>query len=539
VWELPQPSSERAAQACALSRALLFRLGSGYEVTVRLVIPRKTTAVWALILAGTLLGKGATEAEASPESPATVAKAFPEASPETSPEIPPASQSRPALSRLIAWVAQNQGRVGVSVVELRDQRVVVDHAAAVPMNPASTSKLLTAAVVLSVFGPEARFTTRVHGRIESGRTSRLILWGDGDPSLGTGTMVEFSRRLVELGLRRVDGPILVDQSRFDDRFVPPAFEQQPGEWAAFRAPVCPVALERNTVTLKVAPGEPGKVARITLVPPNSLPISGTVMTEVGKGQKVKWSVRSDKGVASLVLEGSIGVGAKSLVETRRLDDPRLVPGRTLQELLRIQGVTVAGPVELGRVEIAGARSEPVLVDHQSPPLSALLFRLGKNSDNFVAEMLLKSLGTIRSGGPGSSEAGADAVRFVVSSWGKLEPSTTFVNGSGLFDANRVAPQRLVAVLAAMARDPKLSSYYLGQLAEAGVDGTLRSRLRNRPKDMRVFAKTGTLRTVHSLAGYVYRGDRSPLAFAVIVEGATDAAGTRARIDDFVLSLYNE
>lgn len=453
--------------------------------------------------------------------------------------VPSPAKPRPALSRLVAWTAQHHGRLGVYVVDLRDQRVLLDHAAKVPMNPASASKLLTAAVVLSVFGPEARFTTRVHGRIEGGRASRISLWGDGDPVLGTDTLVEFARRLTELGLRRVDGPILVDQSRFDDRFVPPAFEQQRDEWAAFRAPVCPVAINRNTVTVKVVPGEAGKLATVTLDPPQALPVSGSVMTESGRGQKVRWSIRTESGRTHLVLGGWIGAEAKSLVETRRLDDPRLVAGRTLEGLLRNQGVVVKGPVELGRVALDGTNAEPILAEHQSPPLSSVLRRLGKNSDNFVAEMLLKSLGTIRSGGPGSSEAGADAVRFVVSSWGPLEPATAFVNGSGLFDANRVAPQRLVAVLAAMAREPKLSQLYRDQLAEAGVDGTLRSRLRNRPKDMRVFAKTGTLSAVHSLAGYVYRGERSPLAFAVIVEGVTDAAGTRAQIDEFVLSLYSE
>src|SRR5690606_3060998 len=99
--------------------------------------------------------------------------------------------------------------------------------------PASNMKLITAAVTLARLGSEYRFSTGLYGEISAGKVDPLVLRGHGDPSLGTEDLWEIGRALAHLGVTEV-GSILVDQSRFDDQFVPPAFEQQPNEWAGFR-----------------------------------------------------------------------------------------------------------------------------------------------------------------------------------------------------------------------------------------------------------------------------------------------------------------
>jgi D-alanyl-D-alanine carboxypeptidase/D-alanyl-D-alanine-endopeptidase (penicillin-binding protein 4) len=215
-----------------------------------------------------------------------------------------------------------------------------------------------------------------------------------------------------------------------------------------------------------------------------------------------------------------------------LDDPRKVAGFVLAEALLARGVRVAETVALGKSE-----DLPILVTHRSEPLMTLLPRLGKDSDNFSAEMLLKTLGA-RASGVGSSEAGSKVLLDTLGSLGLVEPSLRWVNGSGLFDANRISTNLLVRMLGMAYADPSIAPEYLSQLSRAGVDGTLTKRLRNLPKGCIVRAKTGTLRTVISLAGYIHRTDGKALGFAIIAEGVDNQASTRQQIDRFIESLCN-
>src|SRR5688572_17983105 len=136
-------------------------------------------------------------------------------------------------------------------------------------------KVLTAAVALKRLGPEFRFSTGLYGRIDKQRVDPLVLRGHGDPALSIPDLWQLAQALQRLGVASV-GTILVDQSRFDDQFVPPAFEQQPDEWARFRAPVSAVAIDQNSVTLHVLPAKVGEPARIWFEPPGIVSIDGSI-----------------------------------------------------------------------------------------------------------------------------------------------------------------------------------------------------------------------------------------------------------------------
>ncbi len=148
-----------------------------------------------------------------------------------------------------------------------------------PENPASNQKILTTAAVLRHFGAEFRFRTVLCGARAGDAIARLVLRGK-RRSVGSGSedLQELAKTLAQSGVRHV-GELLVDQSYFDAHFVPPAFEQQPQEWAAFRAPVSAVSLNRNVTTLNVVPTEPGQPARVWFDPEGFVDVSGTVRTD--------------------------------------------------------------------------------------------------------------------------------------------------------------------------------------------------------------------------------------------------------------------
>ncbi|HVU06103.1 MAG TPA: D-alanyl-D-alanine carboxypeptidase/D-alanyl-D-alanine-endopeptidase [Polyangiaceae bacterium] len=479
----------------------------------------------------------------SPTTPPTAsapASAIPARAPSPpAPSIAPAPS--PAEARLVtaveelgAWAASVKGRAGADVVEIDTGRVLASLDAHRALNPASNTKVLTAAAVLDRLGPDHRFTTGVYGKVENGAVPVLVLRGDGDPSLETADLVELARALVRQGVRRVDR-IQVDQGAFDDQYVPPAFASQPNEWAPFRAPVSAVSLERNAVTLNVTPGRAGAPASVWFEPPGFVDVKGVVETRPSSAADgVRLTLRPDGPRLRAEVAGFVGAGATRVRYSKRVDDPRLFPGYALAALLRELGVDVPGDPSLGGNEVRAR-----LAYVESAPVSVLVRELGKNSDNFFAETLLKALGGVVRGAPARTENGASVVLEYLASLQAIDPDTKIVNGSGLFDANRVSPSTLVAVLRHGFQSSRIAPDFVAELAVGGVDGTLRNRFKTHADDRAIRAKTGTLDRVVALSGYVLAPPgRSAIAFSFIVDGAPGKhAEARQRIDRAVEAIF--
>lgn len=441
-----------------------------------------------------------------------------------------------SVGELAEWVRSQKGRVSAQVVDAETGEAWAQASAKRSVNPASNMKLVTAAVALSELGPQYRYTTALYGRIESARVESLVLRGHGDPSLEVGDLHRLVLGLTQRGVRHV-GRVLVDQSRFDDQFVPPAFEQQPHEWASFRAPVSAIAVDRNAVTLHVEPTRASESAQVWFEPPGAVSIAGTVATRpAGSGQAVHLVLSPRPQGLHAKVSGHVAQGLPHLRFPKRLDDPRLVPGSVLRYLLQQAGVEVSGPVELG-----GTQEHHRLVAHRSEPLSVLLLPLGKRSDNFYAEMLLKTLASESGHTPATSAQGSAIVTRWLEGNTSGEESLQVVNGSGLFDADRLSASTLVGVLMHMVDSPTLYPEFAAQLSIGGVDGTLRSRFARVAGHSRVRAKTGTLARAIALSGYVLRPDgRRPLVFSLLVDGIAGRAwAIRRKMDAVVVALLGQ
>src|SRR5262249_13899465 len=141
-----------------------------------------------------------------------------------------------AIKKLTADVKGWGGTVGVSVIDVATGAAIAGIDEHTALNPASNAKLATAAAAIRLLRPEHGFLTGLYGTIRDDAVDELVLRGDGDPSLSTRDLWAMAAELRAAGVRKVRA-ILVDQAWFDDLYVPPAFDQQPGEWAPFRAPV--------------------------------------------------------------------------------------------------------------------------------------------------------------------------------------------------------------------------------------------------------------------------------------------------------------
>jgi serine-type D-Ala-D-Ala carboxypeptidase/endopeptidase (penicillin-binding protein 4) len=437
---------------------------------------------------------------------------------------------RAALAGLASDAKTWGGAAGAIVVDISSGAVLAasdEHAA---MNPASNAKLATAAAALRLLGPDHRFLTGLYGKISGNRIASLVLRGFGDPTLSSDDLLAFARDLHQRGVRKVDA-ILVDQSYFDDHFTPPAFAQQPNEWAPFRAPVSAVSINENILTLTALPSEEGKPALVTIDPPGAAKLSGSVRTTgTNDPEKLGVSTSASDGAVSIKVSGHIPAGGDPVRAFRRLEDPRLAPGLALRAALTLAGIEVAGDVRQG-----GEKEKGLLASHRSDTLAHLLARLGKDSDNFVAETAFKALAAEKKARPATFDAAADLVAAELRAMGAFEAGCAVKNGSGLFDANRTTAAATAALLRNAYLDARISAEFVAELAVGGVDGTLRSRFKPWARSRAVRAKTGTLHAAFALSGYVLPPPgKQPVAFALFVNGAPGKAGAaRASIDRVV------
>ena len=136
------------------------------------------------------------------------------------------------------------------------------------------------------------------------------------------------------------------------------------------------------------------------------------------------------------------------------------------------------------------------------------------SDNFLAEMLVKSLGA-EYGGAGTTTAGVAVVRSTLTRFG-VHPR--IVDGSGLSRADRTTPRQVVRLLETM-HHQEIAGSFEGSLAVAGRTGTIRKRMRGTPAQDRCRAKTGTLIGVSSLAGVCTAVGGHTIAFAMLMNRA--------------------
>jgi D-alanyl-D-alanine carboxypeptidase/D-alanyl-D-alanine-endopeptidase (penicillin-binding protein 4) len=427
--------------------------------------------------------------------------------------------------------------VGVVFIDVETGEVIVEHNAEELLNPASNAKIVTAAAALSILGPEYRYETALYGTIVGNAIDGpLYLRGRGDPSLGLEDLWALAAELRRRNVRAVRGDIVVDGTYFESETEPPAFDQQPNERAYFRAPVGAVNVNRNVVYIHVRPSSgAGRPALVTAEPSGYLDLTNDTTTLEGGAPSIRISTRAADGGTAARVWGSLPLGHVGMRRRSRIDNPSLFAGAALQEALTSLGIRVRGRVREG----AMSSSNRLLAQHRSDPLSAMIWEVGKNSDNFTAETLLITLGAQREQ-PGTWEAGREAVRGFMTSIGIDREAYRVVNGSGLFDANRYTPRQLATVLQAMWRDQTVRAEFIAQLATGGVDGTLSRRFTSAPALRNVRAKTGTLSDVTALSGYVLAPPgRHTLAFSILINGARGRLGRGRNLQDALVTAAAE
>ncbi len=422
--------------------------------------------------------------------------------------------------------------VGLSVRCALDPAPLASHHGDHLMTPASGAKLLTTAAALSLMPVDTRFKTTVRARLESGLATGLTLVGGGDPALDIPDLDRLIDRLVDAGVKRIEGPVAYDTSYFAAPSPPPAFGAKQTD-AAYRPEVPALGLASGAFTITIKPGKKTGAPVIVTTSPSvpSIIIDNAATTAPGKAiDKLVIEARGAGSRTRVLVSGTLGEKAPNQGVKKRLADPALTAAEVFTELLARRGFLD------GRSDVLLASSEaPVVASIESRPLAEIVDIINKTSNNFMAETLFKQLAAFRATSPATWERADEVATSTLLALGLPAPSFEVVNGSGLYQGTRITPDSMTLLLAAHHPPSASHDAFRNSLAVAGESGTLKSRLKKFKG--RIYGKTGTLDDALSLSGIIVRED-CPLTFAIFVNGKIGARAPKvvARIDRLVSTL---
>lgn len=413
---------------------------------------------------------------------------------------------------------------GIKIVSLRTGETFYERNAELLAHPASNQKLLTSATALSLLGPAYVFRTSVAcdsaQRIESAITGDLYLIGRGNPDLTDEDLFGLAQNLAQLGIKEIRGNLICDDFYFDDL-------RWGNGWMWDDDPstdeprLSALTVNDNAVTIRVSPADTaGKPGRVQIIPPTDH------VTVVNTSVTVKRQTQIDslqippllmtrnwqQNENTILVSGAVAQNESSPEETLNILAPEIYCGKLFRDALRMAGITLQGNVIRGE---APTRIKN-LAEHRGP-LMPILINLNKTSDNLTAELLLKTLGAEKLGQPGTAAKGIRVMRQFFSSAGVDTNAVYSADGSGVSHYNFVTPANLVSLLAAMWKNFSIRNEFVATLPIAGVDGTLRGRMKGTVAANVLHAKTGTLSAVSTLSGYTTTAEGEELAFSFMMQ----------------------
>lgn len=447
--------------------------------------------------------------------------------------------------------------LAVKIASLDTGRVIFEENAQKWMQPASNLKLFTVAAALDRFGPDYRFVTSVYttARPDASGTVRgdLVAYGRGDPSFATRfnpegntdyfrAMDELAGRVAAAGVRRVEGDLVGDESYFSGLPLALGWEWDDLQWW-YGAEVSALSVNDNSVDLSVKPGaRVGAPCQITLGPATALVTVVDRTTTSARGTRRELSVHRPLGQNVLEVSGSLPLDDRGYTASVAVTNPALLFATMLRQSLERRGVVFTGrtrtvnwrdreraPLDVSALTEVGAR--------QSPPLSVIAAQTLKPSQNLYTELLLRALGKAAGADPklSSEAAGFAAVRTFMRNAGVEERHLNMLDGSGLSRGNLVTADATLRLLVHMNRHPH-GAAFRAALPVAGVDGTLRNRMRGTPAASNARAKTGTLSSATSLSGYLFTASGERLVFALFINNPPRDTDPRASFTDAITVL---
>ncbi|HEY9128769.1 MAG TPA: D-alanyl-D-alanine carboxypeptidase/D-alanyl-D-alanine-endopeptidase [Sulfurovum sp.] len=383
--------------------------------------------------------------------------------------------------------------------------------------PASVIKVLSTYASLLKLGFDYRWPTKFYttGKLKNGILhGDLFVKGFGDPTLNAGHLEEIISEIRAKGIRQIRGDIVIDRTYFQVGDQDNSgFDQY--TYSAYNAMPDAMMFNERVVTVCVMPKENRVVKKHA---DESYKVVNQLerVNAACKGPYSWPRVKIDKSnvTPTVFLSGKISkhCGKRNICQV--ITKPYKSFYYALKDSLIKRGIAVKGGFKLQKIP-SNAKE---LFTHYSDTLEEIISETAKESNNLYARHLMLYAGAKLYGGPATMQKGRDAIRYILDSRGALGKGVLKIdNGSGLSRTSKMSAKILADVY-----DHSYDNYgkrWMDTLSIAGVDGTIKRRFRYSAVKKRAWMKTGTLKNVKNIGGYVQNRAGKLYTVVILVEGA--------------------
>lgn len=439
------------------------------------------------------------------------------------------------VNRVIHTHNMDPQRVGIWVQPVSGDRPWLAHNPDTALNPASVIKLATSLAALDILGPAHTWKTRIHagGPVQDG-VLHGDLWvrGGGDPFLVSEEFWKMLGALRRSGIRRITGDLVFDLSAFD---LPPErpddFDGRPHR--VYNQPPHALLVNFNALHVTVAPHPDGVSVDVSVDPPIAgLRVDNRLRQAPGACRGYRLGI--DYGVLDPGPGISLQGAYPGACGAHRFGRTAFTVEEYVYGLFRSLWSQWDGEFEGGwRIAVWPHPDDEPRVVHESRPLGELVRLANKYSNNVMTRHFKLALGAELLGHPATPAKGTGAILDYLAGRGIPLDGLVMDNAAGLSRDNRITARQLAGILRA-GRDSPFMPEFVSSLALAGLDGTLRNRLKDDPAAGRMHLKTGFLDGVSAVAGYVKTASGEDLMVVVLANGPGVHWSTGIELQDAVL-----
>lgn len=429
----------------------------------------------------------------------------------------------------------NQARLGIAIQPFQATQPLYTKDAQRYFLPASTTKVMTTAAALTRLGPQFRIQTDLYGAGTGPTLDHLRIVGRGDPTLSDQQLQQIATQLKQKGIRQINH-LLGDDTYFQGPGIVPSWEWEDLQ-AGYGAPVNSLILNQNAYELKIWPQALGQPLRVEWLSPHPIgpwrQINRTRTVAQNAPEYIEIVRRLKGNTLEIEITGQLRSGAPHDRSAVAVIDP----GWFL--LKRFRAILAAQQIKVGRLSLLSTpkernallkgQSEQRLAQIQSPPLTTLIKTTNQESNNLYAEALVKTLGAAQQqSSQNTHQEGLKVLKQTLTQLGVNASTYAVADGSGLSRQNLVSPLALTQTLNGILKSPHASTFQ-ASLPKDSIGQNPASTL---------WSKSGGMRGVSTLTGYLQHPQSSPVLFSLMFNQYNQSGSKRRQAMDALLLSIN-
>ncbi|MCC2646964.1 MAG: dacB [Rickettsiaceae bacterium] len=422
------------------------------------------------------------------------------------------------IDKLIANTDPNIN-IGVKIVRLNDNKILYEKNIDSFYNFASSLKVLLTASAIEFFGEDYNFKNSI---ARFGEDYYLDI-GD-DPNFTEKDLDLLIQKLKAQNINSINGNFYIVKKDFKLESLSP-YKVIVDSLYCYGAPVSRTHINKNCFQLAASPGKVGEELKLSTQYPNLFKINNEAKTIRDKSTKprIQRFVNGDK----IKVIGTLNESSNSISINPVIEDSIKYLSLFLEYTLKSNDIKLKGKI-LPFINITSSKA--TLIAENKKDIKEIYKTILKKSDNYLSDYLFQLIST-NSIYDEWFEAGDYLRQYAATRFKISLDHAIIMDGSGMSRLNMLTPNQMSNLLSAIYRKPYFNNFK-NYLAQPEEDSTLKERFKDFPH--KIFAKTGSMRGIYSLVGYLEK-DQNIYSFVIVVNNAVVAKENYIKLKEAIIN----